>query len=174
MAWLDDLTSFVRGAVSGFVGEYSSPSAYTPSAHAPPRATFQSVIQHLASEFNADVHWDEDGDMGAALGMHLQGDYRMVMVFFADGRAHLYAPSNIKFAPGCLPRDIAAFLVRRNKELDFADWDAVNKNGKACFTLRSHGPLDRITLDTLKVAIKKMLIESATLDSYLRKEGYVA
>lgn len=172
MSWVDDITTFARGVVNGFTEAYSSPSAYTPSAHASPPATFQSVIRALASHFGADVHWDDDGDMGAALSLRIQGDDRMVMVFFADGMAHLYAPSNIKFAPGCLPRDIAAFLARRNKELDFADWDAVNKNGKAYFTLRSHGKLDRINLDTLKVAIKKMLIESATLDIYLRKEGY--
>lgn len=172
MPWLNGLTAFAREVVSGFMGEYSSPSAYSPSACASPRATFQSVIRHLASAFNADIEWDDEGDAAAALIVRVQGEGRMVIVVFAEGVAHLYAPSNIKFAPGCLPRDIAAFLLDRNKELDFADWDAINKNGKAYFTLKSRGQLDRINLDVLKVAIRKMLIESATLDMFLRKEGY--
>lgn len=172
MPWLDDLTAFARGVVSGFVGEYSSPSAYAPSAHASPGATFQSVIRALASHFGAEVHWDEDGDAAAALIVIVQGDHRLLCISLHDGVLHLSAPSRINFPSGCLPRDLAAFLARRNKELDFADWDAMDRNGKAYFTLKAHGRVDRINLDIIKVGLRKMLVEALTLDTFLRKEGY--
>jgi hypothetical protein len=171
MTWIETLASFASGFLNGFAQEYGSPAVHARPTYAPPRATFQSLIRHLASEFNADVHWDEDGDAAAALIVRVQGDDRLLCISLHDDAVYLSAPSNIKFAAGCLPRHIAAFLSNRNKELEFADWDAVDKNGMAYFTLKARGHLDRISLDVLKVAIKKMLVEALILDTFLRKEG---
>ncbi len=172
MSLMEYITSFTRGFVNGFSQEFSNPAMRAWTAYASPPASFQNLIRHLASEFDADVHWDEDGEAGAALSVRVQGDDRLLCIFLCDDTMYLSAPSNIKFAPGCLPSGVAAFLAHRNKELDFADWGEIDKNGKAYFTLKAHGHVDRINLDILKVAIKKMLVEALTLDVFLRKQGY--
>ena len=173
MSLVENLSSFARGFVNGFAQEFSNPAVRAEPAYAPPRAAFQNLIRHLASEFDADVHWDEDGEAAAALSVHVQGDDRLLCIVVREGTMYLSAPSNIKFAPGCLPSGVAAFLAHRNRELDFADWGEIDRNGKAYFTLKAHGHVDRINLDVLKAAIKKMLVEALTLDVFLRKEGYV-
>ena len=127
MSWMESIASFASGFLNGYAQEYSSPAAHAAPRYGSPHTAFQSVIRHLASEFNADVQWDEDGDAAAALIVRIQGDNRLLCISLHDDLMYFSAPSNLRFAAGCLPRDVAAHLARRNRELDCGDWDQGNR-----------------------------------------------
>jgi hypothetical protein len=103
----------------------------------------------------------------------MSGEARITVVVLKDEVLRVFVPSNISFAPGRLPADVAAFLADRNRNLDFADWDAMDNGRRSYFTLKTQGGMDRIDLDTLSRVIHKMLVEAAALDQSLRELGYV-
>ena len=135
-----------------------------------PRANLRNWARRLASDLGAELEFDEDGD--AWLFFDADGERRVVAAVLGGDRLMLFAPSNVKFRPGGLPRDVAAFLIGRNKELEFADWDAVENDRHAYFALEAYGRAGGIDYEALRAAVEKMVLECLTLDRFLRKRGY--
>jgi hypothetical protein len=142
-----------------------------PSCRVPRQSVFHGWMQRLASHFNAQLRFGGDGD--AELTMRVRGEDRAVVVLLRDGVVHVVAPSNIKFASGELPGDVAEFLAERNSKLDYGDWDAIDNGRRAYFTLKASGRMDSIDAGAIKAVIDKMLAESIALDVTLQEQGYV-
>ncbi len=169
MSFFDEVGSLVSGFVGALTGDYPSPPIRVP---VPEHTVFQSLVRQISAHFSAEIHWDEDGDTGAVLGVQSDSGIRTIVVYLKNGTLHVAAPCDIRFSPGCLPRDVAAFLSQRNAELPYADWDAINNGRQSYFTLKAQGRMGEFGIDTLKLAIRKMLVESLTIDIMLRKRGY--
>jgi hypothetical protein len=128
-------------------------------------------LEQLAARLDAALQIDGDGD--AELTLRVRGEARSALVMLRDGTLHVAVPSNYHFPPGRLPPAVVQFLAGRNRELEFADWDAITNRRHSYFTLKTHGRMDAIGPGHLQAAVNKMLAEAYTLDRLLEEEGYV-
>ncbi len=166
----DHLREEPRQQARGYANVPSDVDALT--RRATMHTVFRDWVGQLASWFNADVEWDEDGD--AALRIALDGEAYIAVVCLKDGIVHVNMPSNVRFRSGRFPPEVAAMLAERNRKLSFGDWDLMDRGRQAFFFLKAKGRMEQVDIGALKAVIVNMLTEVAALDRTLCAQGYVA
>lgn len=134
--------------------------------------SFHSRMSTIAQQLGLEIHFDEDGDPVCTFVVEFQGESYFLIAMQRGDKVLLSACSNIKFPPGCLPRDVAAYLAEQNRSLEKCDYDAMETRKNSYFTAKAAARFSAMSAEIIRWAIDELVLRMAALDTLLVRKGY--
>jgi hypothetical protein len=135
-------------------------------------SAFRSRMEMFARQLGLDFYMDDDGQPVCAFGVNWDDEHYTFIVAQTGNEVRLAANSRIKFAPGCLPDQVIAFLIQQNAKLKHCDYDTIENRKHSYFMVKSVVKWHRLTVALMKDAISELVARIVALDKTMIQEGY--